>query len=180
MRSFRLVLLGTAMLASAVLPALAQPAPGAAPPAAARPGPGSRGAAAMFARIDANNDGRVTWDEAWAYVQARFAEADSDHDGGVTLAEAEAFRPMGPRPEGARPRHAHGPRHAQFEAMMFRMLDADRDGKVTLVELRPAAEARFRGFDANGDNVVTRDELPSPARRGPHRPGAPEAPPPAR
>src|SRR4051812_39285727 len=136
MRSFRLALLGTALLASAALPALAQPAPGAAPPAAAASVPGPRGAAAMFDRIDANHDGRITWDEAWAFVQARFAEADRDHDGGVTLAEAEAFRPMGmgPRREGARSQDGRGSRHAQHVGMMFRMLDADRDGKVTLAE----------------------------------------------
>ena len=104
MRSFRLALLGTAMLASAVLPALAQPAPG----AHHRPLPAPvRGRAALppFARIDANNDGRVTWDEAWAYVQARFAEADTDHDGGSDARRGRGIPAHGPAARG-RPRRA--------------------------------------------------------------------------
>jgi Ca2+-binding EF-hand superfamily protein len=61
--------------------------------------------------------------------------------------------------------------------MMFRALDANRDGKVTLEEIRPAAEARFRAFDANGDGAVARDELPRPPRH--HRHGQGQRPAPA-
>ena len=58
--------------------------------------------------------------------------------------------------------------------MMFRGLDANRDGVVTLEEIRPMAEARFRAFDANGDGAVTRDELPTPpAQPQRHRPAGP-------
>ncbi len=51
---------------------------------------------------------------------------------------------------------------------MFRALDANSDGRLTLDEVRPAAEARFRAADANGDGAVTREELPQRhAQRGP-------------
>lgn len=182
MKNFRLALLGTALLATAALPAFAQPGPG------AGPGAGPRGPAAMFDRIDADKDGRVAWQEGWSFVEARFAAADRDGDGALTVEEIEAARPFGgPRREGAEQRsergHGHGHGHAhrrgQHTGMMFRALDADRDGKVTLAELRPAVEARFRAFDVNGDNVVARDELPArPHRgeRGPRGQGAPAAP----
>ena len=49
----------------------------------------------------------------------------------------------------------------------MRKLDADRDGRVTLPELRPFAEAMFRARDANGDDALTREELrPARARAG--------------
>jgi hypothetical protein len=49
-------------------------------------------------------------------------------------------------------------------------MDANRDGQVTLEELRPMAEMRFRMGDANGDGAITREELP---RRGPGPQGGP-------
>lgn len=194
MITFRMALLGTALLAAA--PALAQPAPppGAppAPPAAGAPPPGGpapapaprpdrgpraeRGPGAMFNRIDANKDGRVTWEESWTFIQERFAAADPDKDGSLTLKEMEAARlgpGRGPGPEAGQP----GPQRERMVGMMFRGFDANRDGRVTLEEIRPAAEARFRGFDANGDGAVTRDELPpSPPRGQHHRPPAGPAP----
>ncbi|WP_165982760.1 EF-hand domain-containing protein [Dankookia rubra] len=166
MKTFRMALLGTALLAAA--PALAQPA---APPAGA-PAPGGpaagpraeRGPGAMFNQVDANKDGKVTWDEAWVFIQQRFAAADPDKDGSLTQKEMEAARL---RPGRAGPDGGHmGPRHAQMIGMMFRGLDANRDGVVTLEEIRPMAEARFRAFDVNGDGVVTKDELPAPPPRG--------------
>ena len=202
MRTMRLALLGTALFAA--VPAMAQPAPpppapGASPAAPGpegRRGPAQRGPGAIFARFDANGDGRVTMDETWTYVQARFAEADRNKDGVLVLEEALAA-PMMPRPEGGpaagRPEPAR-PGHARMVAMMFRAIDANRDGKVTLEEIRPAVEGRFRALDANGDNGVTLDELPTPPRHGMHHggpgggpgagphgtrgPGGPDAPPP--
>ena len=94
--TFHSALLAAAALATA-LPTLAQPAN---PPPAAGQGP--RGPAVIFDQMDANKDDRVTWDEAWGFVQRRFAAADADRDGGLTRQEADALRPMGGRrAEGA-------------------------------------------------------------------------------
>ena len=177
MRTIRSALLGTALVAVA-LPALAQPAP---PPA-------PRGPAGRFARVDANGDGRITQEEGWSFVQARFAEADRNKDGGLVLEEATSARlmPPPPPPAGAPqpPPREMGPLQARMVAMMFRGADANRDGRVTLDEIRPLAEARFRALDANGDNGITLDELPArphrgPQAGGPHH-GRPDAPPPPR
>ncbi|MFC7544360.1 EF-hand domain-containing protein [Siccirubricoccus deserti] len=146
-----MALLGTALLAAA--PALAQPAPAAGGP----PARGERGPGAIFNQIDRDRDGKVTWDEAWVYVQQRFTTADRDHDGGLTQEElAAAFPRRGQAGAQTPADRGQGAGRTQMLGMMFRGLDANRDGKVTLEEIRPAAEARFRGFDANGDGAVAR------------------------
>jgi EF hand len=177
-------LLGLAMLAGAALPALAQPAPppGPGPHSPMMSSPGPRGPAVLFALVDANGDGRVTPEEAWAYIQARFAAADRNQDGALVLEEAQAMR-LTPVPEGA-PRPEFGPMRARIVAAVFRAVDANRDGRVTLDEVRPAVDAHFRALDANSDNGVTLDELPVPRWRRHHghshgdRPVPPPPPPP--
>jgi hypothetical protein len=89
--------LGTAGLAGA------QPAPGPGPQGATphhmhQMHHGQRGDSMMgfaageaFARADANNDGKVTREEANAWLAARFAEIDANKDGGLTLEETRAF-----------------------------------------------------------------------------------------
>lgn len=167
---FRYALLAAAAMA-ATAPAWAQPAsppPAATPPAANAPaaGPDGRGPGAMFDRIDANKDDKVTWDEAWGFVQGRFRSADTDRDGALTRQEADALRPTGGRrgggPQGgnAAPSAEQSARMSRFGDMMFRGVDANRDGRVTLDEVRPMVEARFRGLDANADNAVARSEVP--------------------
>ncbi len=169
--TFRSALLAAAALAAA-LPAWAQPSNN--PPAAA--GQGSRGPGALFDEIDANKDSRATWDETWSFVQRRFAAADADRDGGLTRQEADALRPGGPgrRPGsdaqggGTPPTAEQAARRARFGDVVFRGLDANRDGRVTLDEVRPAVESRFRGLDADADNAVSRSELPQ-RRQGPRQ-----------
>jgi len=166
MRKTATAVLGATLLAAAALPAMAQP-PG------SEPGrdPITRRAGAMFERIDADRDGRITWDEGWAFVQQRFAAADSNNDGGLTQEEMQAAfmrgRPGRQGQNGAENAGQAESRRASWSGAMFRALDANRDSRVTLDEVRPAAEARFRAFDANLDNAVSRDELPR-RRHGSH------------
>ena len=132
-------------------------------PAMAQRGP-ARFTARLFDQADASRDGRVTWDEAWGLFQQRFNVADTNHDGGISLDEARGFRraialdaaaPANPPP----PPPGRGPVEER-QAAMLRALDANRDGKVSLDEVRPMAEAMFRALDRNGDGAITRDELP--------------------
>ena len=141
--------------------------------------PGRRGER-IFTQADANKDGRVTADEAWASLSSRFAQIDANKDNGVTWEEFRAHtqsrmearqrqraenRPQQQqeaKPEDRRAPHAH--RLARMEQRgqgFFRAIDADRDGKVTVQELRPFADAMFRARDVNGDNALTQDELRS-------------------
>lgn len=175
------LVLGAALLLSAGA-AFAQ-APAA--PDTARPNRGQR----MFEQLDNNRDSRVTWEEAWGFVTGRFNAADADRSGGVSLAEFAAMRGLGRgegqgrRPESAPPRPDVDParraewqqRMEQRRGMMFRAMDANSDGQVTLAEVQPFAQARFRAMDANADGAVTREELPQRGHGHHHRGPRPDA-----
>ncbi|HEV7457500.1 MAG TPA: hypothetical protein VGN96_12070 [Roseococcus sp.] len=165
---FGAAILGAGLLAGGA--AFAQPGPGG--------GPRGDHGARMFQQLDTNNDSRVTWEEAWGVATQRFQSADADRSGGLSQ---EEFANMYPQRQGRG--QANGPRAErmqQHRAAMFRGLDANRDGVVTLEEMRAPAEMRFRMADANGDGAITRDELPQRRARGegrgPGQPGAPAAP----
>ncbi len=174
--------LGTAGFAGA------QPAPGPGPgPQGAAPhhmhqmhhgqrGDGMMGFAAgeAFARADANNDGKVTRDEANAWLAARFAEIDANKDGGLAIEEIRAFY-TARRGEGRSPPEGMRERMESHQAARFRFVDADLDGKITLPELRVMADAMFRSMDADSDGALTRAEV---QRRG-RRTDGPRAAPPA-
>ena len=174
--------LGTAGLAGA------QPAPGPGPQGATPhhmhqmhhgqrgDGMGMMGFAVgeAFARADANNDGKVTREEANAWLAARFAEIDANKDGGLTLEEIRAFY-SARRGEGRGPPEGMRERMETHQSARFRFIDADLDGKITLPELRVMADAMFRSMDADSDGALTRAEL---QRRG-RRADGPRAQPPA-
>lgn len=88
---------------------------------------------------DTDRDRSVTHDEVWTWLRRRFDHADKDRSG--TLEPAE----IAP--------------HPQAQAG-FRAADADRNGKVTIEELRPLSEGWFRAHDANRNGKVTRNEVP--------------------
>ena len=173
--------LGTAGLAGA------QPAPGPGPQGAAphhmhqmhhgQRGDGMMGFAAgeAFARADANNDGKVTREEANAWLAARFAEIDANKDGGLTLEETRAFY-TARRGEGRGPPEGMRERMETHQSARFRFIDADLDGKITLPELRVMADAMFRSMDADSDGALTRAELQRRGRRADGSRAAPLAP----
>ena len=122
----------------------------------------------LFEQADANKDGLVTWDEAWALITARFNAADKDKDGAVTEEELRAYvQTQAPRRRAGAPAAAGGT-DARMDGL-FRAADSNRDGRVTLAELQPVGEAMFRMWDRNGDGAIAQDELPTrraaPTRR---------------
>jgi len=175
------LLSGAAMLAVAGI-ALAQGGPG-----PDRPGPEGdvtrqqaiERADRMFARLDADHDGRVTPDEMRAMGEHRrgemrehmFDRLDANHDGNISrdeFAEAHAMRGpggrggrhgmhMGPPPGGpGGPEGAGGPEgrgHGMHGARMF-----GEQGFVTLEQMRARALERFDRADANHDGILTADE----------------------
>jgi Ca2+-binding EF-hand superfamily protein len=114
----------------------------------------------VFGQADADHNGRLTPDEAWAWVRHRFEMSDHDHDGSLTREEFNA--PVQQPPRGNR---APANQARQRSTAAFRGADANRDGKLTLEELHPGFDAWFRTMDADQNGAITREELrPAPGR----------------
>jgi hypothetical protein len=175
-----LLALGSAAAAMLAIPAIAQdaaPAPGARPMrmmADTTRAQAEQTATTMFARLDANGDGKLDAADRAAQQQARFDRLDTDGNGQLSPAEFTA-RPARPdRAERGQPgqragRHgdrgagmrmrgmpAEGTTQAQFVATaleMFDRADADRNGTVTREERRAARPQR--GNRAGGTPPAT-------------------------
>lgn len=152
-------------LALAAIPAalLAQPAPG------ARPGPqtsvtkadAQARAAEMFARMDANKDGKLDQADRSARQAERFARLDTDKDGKLSQQEfavAQARREgMAAGRKMAGERRRGGAAGGQ-QGMMARMADANQDGAISRDEFLAAQGKHFAMMDANKDGTVTPEE----------------------
>jgi 5-hydroxyisourate hydrolase-like protein (transthyretin family) len=88
-----------------------------------------QGAQAMFRKVDANNDGRISADEMRAH-----------------------HRMMGPHHRGPDGAHREAPGGRLH-------MDADGDGAVTLAELQGQIEQHFAQADANRDGSISREEM---------------------
>jgi Ca2+-binding EF-hand superfamily protein len=105
-----------------------------------------RHAEERFTAKDANKDGRLSKEEA-QMPEARFAKLDANQDGFITKEEFQS----------AKAKKAE--KHAKFAARMFQKVDTDGNGKLSRAEAQAHTDALFQRLDANGDKVVTKEEL---------------------
>jgi hypothetical protein len=152
-------------------------------------------AEAMFARMDANSDGRLSPEDREAgrerRADAAFARMDADNNGAISRAEWDRAGEMrearraerqerrasageGAQTRGERGRAFQGHRRGRMGMALMAQADRDGDRMVSRAEFLEAAAQRFARMDANGDGSVTADERAAarPQRRG-LRAGAP-------
>lgn len=123
----------------------------------------------MFEKLDADGSGEVTSAEAQTAALNRFKKMDANGDGVVEQNEAQAHHQKRRKErskaraerQGARGQsdHAGRRRHGKFAKRLFKKMDGDKDGKVTLNEAKAASERHFQRLDANSDGTVTREEM---------------------
>lgn len=135
-------------------------------------------ASTMFAKLDANQDGKLTADEVPADRKQLFERlvriADKDGDGALVVAEFSAgLKPSGEpqAPVAAESREqrraAKGKNQGDQKPDLGQLLkrwDANGDGKVTLEEVPEKRREQFgkllARLDKNGDKELSSDELP--------------------
>ena len=142
-------------------PALAAPEDLPAP--AEKPAPAERGGRAPsgLMRYDTNKDGVVDRAEWKAGQEARFKRLDTNGDGKLTQDELFARTPaIG---NSVLPTD----RQAQRQSTYFQLLDADKDGVVTLAEFMAQADRNFARCDINKDGRIDTAECRQALQRRP-------------
>jgi Ca2+-binding EF-hand superfamily protein len=97
-----------------------------------------------FARLDADSDGKVTVNEWKPKAVKRFLRLDDDQDGTVTSAEIDTWLKRGI--------------DRRKERMLGR-LDQNKDGNVTRDEVDAYIDALFNGADGDKDGGLTLAEV---------------------
>ncbi len=114
----------------------------------------------MFARIDADNDGRVTEDELRTFRAARIEGLDADGDGFLTAEELTAHETR-----------MAGERITRMVERRMARQDLDGDGRLSAAELAAGPGGGERGaqmfarLDTDGDNAVTLEEAEAGMQR---------------
>ncbi len=97
---------------------------------------------AMFDRLDTNHDGSISRDEFAQGREMRIERKVVINDG-----------PGGEGSENHKMMNMH-----KMGKHMFKMADANHDGRITLPEMTAAALQRFDRTDTNHDGIVTKEE----------------------
>jgi Ca2+-binding EF-hand superfamily protein len=115
-------------------------------------------AEAQLAALDADKNGYLEKSEvegAESAAGAAFDDWDADGDGKVYPAEIAAYERRGQAPQLSSVRAVAN----DDQDVLFPLLDADQDGRLTARELGKLAERLLR-LDRNGDGALAYDELP--------------------
>ena len=138
-------------LSAAALLVMAGPALAAPDDTVATPEKPARASSAVprgLMRYDTNKDGAVDRAEWKAAQEARFKQLDTNGDGKLTQDELFARTPaIG---NSVLPTD----RQAQRQSTYFQLLDADKDGMVTLAEFMAQADRNFARCDINKDGRI--------------------------
>lgn len=162
-------LIGLALLSTAAAgAAIAQvPAPGADPMGdkTVTKAEATAKAAEMFAKMDANKDGKLDQADRGAHRAQMFERLDANKDGNVSRdefaaahqrkagdAKATGERKLGEHRMGKRGGHMGGGR------TMLQMADANKDGAISRDEFQAAHARMFDMADANKDGQLTAAE----------------------
>lgn len=121
---------------------------------------------AMFAKMDANGDGKIDQADRAARKGKMFDRMDADKNGSISKEEFAAAGKHKGAPDGemrGERRGKHGDRmgkrgHRGGGMAMMKMADTNKDGAISKAEFQTAALKRFDAADANKDGTVTTAE----------------------
>jgi len=120
------------------------------------------GAAARFARMDANNDGALTAADREARMTEHrskmFTALDADKNGQISRDEFMTHKPEGMHAGMGHGGHKMGMHGSRGGGMMMGMADSNKDGSVSKAEFTTAALARFDRTDTDKNGQVSPEE----------------------
>ena len=121
----------------------------------------------MFARMDANKDGKLDAADREARRAGRFDKVDGNKDGQISREEFAAHHAgmanhhEGSRHEGGHRMGGHHGKHGgegRMGGMMAGMADANGDKAISQQEFTAAALRRFDAVDTNKDGTISAAE----------------------
>ena len=148
-RSLHLSALAAALLLATALPAIAQDSTAT---------PRRDRLASLVKLVDKDGDGAISAAEAEAFATSRFDRLDSDHKGYLTLEafEAPLRRAIDNASEARRPQLERALPRAEAA---FKAINKAGDGHLTKDEFLADSRARFAAADTDKDGKLTLDEL---------------------
>lgn len=146
--TFRMSLLAAALTVPASLPAAATPFDAASTAVLGK----------LATSMDENNDGYVTPGEADTFAVYVGVSMDTNSDG---LVEYQEFLDWDPGFQWLADKRGTGIAYRQMKGDLFKIWDADSDGRVTRNEILDVARFEFAVSDINGDSKIDADELAS-------------------
>ena len=121
-------------------------------------------AVAVFARMDANEDGKLDAVDRSARKEQRrtkmFAALDSDKNGQISRDEFMSFERTGKHARQGSHGKAHHMKHARGHhgMMVMAQADTDNDNAVSEAEFTASTARHFDKMDTDGNGEITREE----------------------
>ena len=112
-----------------------------------------------LARVDLDNKGYFTLDDAKHYASAQFDRLDANHDGVVDHDEFVASLKNSLERSNSPDRKVRLERELTRREALFHTLDQKGDGKITKDEYLAATVQRFNELDADRTGKITPQEL---------------------
>jgi Ca2+-binding EF-hand superfamily protein len=148
-RRFAVAFLATAVVTIAAFPVASQ---------TNSPPPRSDRTESLLNHLDTDHDGFLSAAEVDAFVTARFDRLDLDHKGYLTLGDFEARQHRALERASDKRRIAIEKSLPRVEAA-YKFLNKAGDGRLTREEYLAASHARFVAADTDKDGKLSLDEL---------------------